>query len=191
MFPLTSDEKRFLLDLARQSLTAAVWKQLPDRPAELPPALHEPASGVFVSLHQLGATEEPLRGCAGFLEPRLPLWMAVCDAAAAAALKDPRFPPVRPEELSFLEVEISVLSASWPIDPESVQIGLHGLIVTAGRIRGLLLPQVAAERRWSREQFLEQTCHKAGLRPDAWQHGAQIEAFTAEVFGEISVLGER
>ena len=191
MFPLTSDEKRFLLDLARQSLTAAVWRQLPDRPAELPPALHESASGVFVSLHQRGATEEPLRGCVGFLEPRRPLWVAVCEAAASAAWKDPRFPPVRAEELPLLEVEISVLSASWPIDPESIQIGLHGLIVTAGRIRGLLLPQVAAEHHWSAEQFLEQTCCKAGLRSDAWRHGAQIEAFTAEVFGEISLLGER
>ena len=189
MFPLTSDEKRFLLRLARQSLTAAVGKQLPDGPAELPPALHEP-TGVFVSLHQRDATEEALRGCVGFLEPRLPLWRAVCEAAAAAALEDPRFSPVRSEELAVLEVEISVLSTSWPIDPENIQIGLHGLIVTEGRIRGLLLPQVAAEHQWSAEQFLEQTCCKAGLRPDAWRHGAQIEAFTAEVFGEISLLGE-
>ncbi len=189
MFPLTSDEKRFLLGLARQSLSAAVWKQRPDRPAELPLALYEPA-GVFVSLHQRAATQEPLRGCVGFLEPRLPLWMAVCEAAAAAALQDPRFGPVRPEELPVLEVEISVLSASWPIDPEGVQIGQHGLIVTEGHSRGLLLPQVAAEHHWSAEQFLEQTCRKAGLRPDAWRHGAQIEAFTAEVFGEISLLAE-
>jgi AmmeMemoRadiSam system protein A len=152
--------------------------------------LREPAAGVFVSLHQRGATAEPLRGCVGLLEPFRPLWIAVCEAAASAALQDPRFPPVRPEELPLLALEISVLSASWPIHLASIQIGCHGLIVTEGSSRGLLLPQVAVERHWSGEQFLEQTCRKAGLRPDAWRHGAQIEAFTAEVFGECSVWSE-
>ena len=189
MFQLTSDHKCFLLRLARQALAGSVLQQPVDRPAEIPAALHEPA-GVFVSLHRRGLTEERLRGCVGFLEPRLPLWQGVLEAAASAALKDPRFPPVLPAELAALEVEISVLSASRYIVPEQIQIGLHGLIVAEGRIRGLLLPQVAAEHRWSREQFLEQTCRKAGLRPDAWRHGAQIEAFTAEIFGESLLSGE-
>ncbi len=77
-----------------------------------------------------------------------------------------------------------MLSVPRPIRPEQVEVGLHGLIVIVGARRGLLLPQVPVEWGWDRETFLSQTCIKAGLPPDAWQHGAELQAFTAEVFGE-------
>ncbi len=88
------------------------------------------------------------------------------------------------DEAPHLKIEISVLSVPRPIRPNEIQVGKHGLIVTAGARRGLLLPQVPLEWEWDRETFLAQTCGKAGLRPDAWQRGAEIQAFTAEVFGE-------
>jgi len=181
MFPLTSEEKAFLLRLARHSIQSSVAKQRAAPPAEIPARLKEPA-GVFVSLHN----GEELRGCVGYVEGRLALYQAAMQAASAAALEDPRFPPVRPAELPQLEVEISVLSPCQPIAASDIQVGVHGLMITQGQARGLLLPQVPVEHQWSREQFLEETCRKAGLPPDAWKHGARIEAFTAEVFGENS-----
>ena len=193
MSPLSSEEKLFLLRLARQALSASVERgqrvpsggglaaKLDLKPAQLTPALQQPA-GAFVSLHKGGE----LRGCVGFVEPRLPLYRAVMETAAAAALRDPRFAPVRPEELPALEIEISVLSPSQPVTVDAIEIGVHGLLVSQGRARGLLLPQVAVERRWSPHRFLEETCHKAGLPFDAWRSGARVEAFRAEVFGEKS-----
>jgi AmmeMemoRadiSam system protein A len=99
-------------------------------------------------------------------------------------LDDPRFPPVTPAEAPHLKIGISVLSPLQPIRPEEVVVGRHGLVVTQGNRRGLLLPQVPIEWKWDRETFLSQTCLKAGLPADAWQHGAQLQGFTAEVFGE-------
>ena len=102
----------------------------------------------------------------------------------AAALSDPRFQPVTPDETPSLHVEISVLSIPEEIAPEQIMIGRHGLIITQGWHRGLLLPQVPVTWEWDRERFLEETCLKAGLPTDAWKKGARIEAFTAEVFEE-------
>jgi uncharacterized protein (TIGR00296 family) len=102
----------------------------------------------------------------------------------AAALHDPRFSPVSAKELSALRLEISVLSPLEDIAPEQVEVGRHGLLVSRGGQRGLLLPQVAVEWEWDGEHFLAETCLKAGLPPDAWQHGARIQAFTAQVFKE-------
>jgi uncharacterized protein (TIGR00296 family) len=83
-----------------------------------------------------------------------------------------------------LEVSLSILSTPKPVHPEAVEVGRHGLLIRQGTNRGLLLPQVSVEHQWDRITFLEQTCKKAGLPPDAWQRGAQIEVFTAEVFGD-------
>jgi len=104
--------------------------------------------------------------------------------ARAAAFEDPRFPPVSKEELPELSVDISVLSAPQRLaDPEQLQVGRHGLIVRRGLRSGLLLPQVAPEQGWNREQLLENTCRKAGLPPDAWKDGdTELYVFTAEVF---------
>jgi AmmeMemoRadiSam system protein A len=112
------------------------------------------------------------------------LYRTVAEAARAAAFDDPRFQPVTPEEAPNLKVEISVLSALQPIVPEDVVVGKHGLVVIQGSRRGLLLPQVPVEWGWDRETFLSQTSVKAGLTPDAWRQGAELQAFTAEVFGE-------
>jgi AmmeMemoRadiSam system protein A len=134
----------------------------------------------FVTLTKNGR----LRGCIGYTEASAPLFKVVQECAVAAATEDPRFPPVSPNELPTLRIEISVLTPLVPIRPEEVEVGRHGLMVSQGRMRGLLLPQVPVEWGWDRETFLDQTCVKAGLPPSAWRHGATLRAFTAEVFAE-------
>ncbi|MFQ5927281.1 MAG: AmmeMemoRadiSam system protein A [Terriglobia bacterium] len=186
MSPLSREAECYLLGLARRTLEAtlrgnpldlnALATSLPD------PALAQPAAA-FVTLHRQGR----LRGCIGHLQPTKPLYRTVADVALAAAFHDPRFPPLEFAELADVEIEISLLSPSCEIRPEEVEVGRHGLIVSQGFSRGLLLPQVAVEQGWDRETFLEQTCRKAGLPPDAWKQGARLEAFTAEVFSEAPV----
>jgi AmmeMemoRadiSam system protein A len=122
-----------------------------------------------------------------YVYPQSTLSRTVAETAVAAAFDDPRFAPLQMEEYPRLEYEISVLSPLQPIDAEDVEVGKHGLVITYGSRRGLLLPQVATEHKWSREKFLEQTCVKAGLPPDAWEHGAKVEAFTAEIFKDKDV----
>jgi AmmeMemoRadiSam system protein A len=104
----------------------------------------------------------------------------------SAALRDPRFPPVRPDELESLHLEISVMSPIVPVtNVEEIEVGRDGLIISRGGAAGLLLPQVASEYGWDRETFLSQTCRKAGLPADAWRApGTRIERFSAEVFSE-------
>jgi uncharacterized protein len=171
-------ERSLLLRLAHQSIAAA----LDERRLELaPPTPHLAENrGVFTTLHLHGH----LRGCIGYVFPTQPLYLTVAETARAAAFDDPRFARVSSEDARELQVEISVLSPVRPIRPEDVQVGRHGLVVTQGNRRGLLLPQVAVEWGWDRETFLEQTCLKAGLPEDAWQRGAELQGFTAEVFGE-------
>jgi AmmeMemoRadiSam system protein A len=106
----------------------------------------------------------------------------------SAALADPRFEALRPSELQALDIEISVISPLEPIAPEQVQVGKHGLLVSRGSDRGVLLPQVAMEYHWNAERFLEETCLKAGLEHEVWKDPATlIYAFTAEVFSEHEV----
>jgi len=119
--------------------------------------------------------------------PIAPLNRAVAETARAAAFEDSRFSPVTREEASRLGVSLSVLSLLFPIHPQAVEVGRHGLVVSQGARRGLLLPQVPVEHGWDRTTFLEQTCRKAGLPLDAWRQGATIEAFTAEVFSDPDV----
>ena len=113
-----------------------------------------------------------------------PLYRTVAESARGAAFDDSRFPPVTRDEAPELQVSLSVLSPPQPIQPDQVEIGRHGLLISLGHCRGLLLPQVPVEHGWDRIAFLEQTCRKAGLPPDAWQTGAKLEAFTAEIFGD-------
>jgi AmmeMemoRadiSam system protein A len=113
-----------------------------------------------------------------------PLYATVRECAVAAALHDPRFHPVAPQEVPELSLEISVLSPLAEITPEEIEVGRHGLLISRGAQRGLLLPQVAVEWHWNREQFLEETCLKAELPADAWRHGATLQAFTAQAFEE-------
>ncbi len=135
-----------------------------------------------------------LRGCIGTLDGTRPLWEAVSWAARAAALQDPRFEPVDPAEMPALTVEVSVLTEPRVVkSPEDVVAGRHGVILTRGHHRGLLLPQLAEELGWDRETLLSQGCLKAGLPPDAWRKDASIEVFEAQVFqagpGELAVNG--
>jgi len=186
MPPLNEDEQRCLLTLAGQALTAAVADQALDLHALAAPLLSAELrcpGAAFVSLHCQGR----LRGCVGYIEPRKPLYETVAEAAVAAALHDRRFNAVTEAEVPELELEISVLSPFFTVAPEDVRPGEHGLMVSLGYQRGLLLPQVASERGWTRERFLEETCAKAGLERDAWKHGARLEAFTAFVFSEATL----
>ena len=172
------EERTLLLQLAHESILSA----LECREISLdPPNSHlaEPR-GAFTSLYSNGE----LRGCVGYVFPVGSVYCAVIETARAAAFEDTRFYPVTLEEARQLEIELSILSPPQPIAPEQVEVGRHGLLVSMGGQRGLLLPQVPTERNWDRFTFLEQTCRKAGLPPDAWKRGAVIEAFTAEVFGE-------
>lgn len=172
------EERTLLLEVAHESIISA----LENREISLDaPTTHlaEPR-GAFTSLYLHGE----LRGCVGYVLPVSSVYRAVIDTARAAAFEDARFRPVTIEEAPQLEIELSILSAPRPIRPEEVQVGRHGILISLAGHRGLLLPQVPIERDWDRATFLEQTCRKAGLPPDAWQGGALIEAFTAEVFGE-------
>jgi AmmeMemoRadiSam system protein A len=169
-----------LLLLARIALTEVILhNNIPEVPA-LAGRLTE-CGGAFVTLYFRGK----LRGCVGMSSGNLRLGETVVQAAVSAARSDPRFPAVEAEELPEVEVEISVLSQPQPIAPGAIEVGSHGLLVTLGKKRGLLLPQVAVERAWSAERFLEETCRKAGLAADAWQEEeTELLAFTAEVFSE-------
>jgi AmmeMemoRadiSam system protein A len=136
--------------------------------------------GAFVTLKKHGE----LRGCIGHIIGDRPLAETVATMAVAAAFEDPRFPPVKEEELKDLDIEISVLTPLRRINNvEEIQVGLHGIILQQGGHSGLLLPQVATEYGWDRNTFLEYTCRKAGLPPDAWKdERTTIHVFSADVF---------
>jgi len=174
-------ERTLLLRLAHDSILSALeQREIPlDPPTE---HLAQPR-GVFTSLHLGGQ----LRGCVGYVLPVGSVYRAVAETARAAAFEDSRFYPVTREEAPALEIELSILSPPQPIQPKAVEVGRHGLLISMAGQRGLLLPQVPAEHHWDRVTFLEQTCRKAGLPLNAWQQGATIEAFTAEVFGDEAV----
>jgi len=149
--------------------------------------------GVFVTLLYYPSKE--LKGCIGIVEPR-PLKESLIEAAKGAAFNDPRFPPLRKNELDKIIVEISILTKPELIDcspekySEKIEIGKDGLIVEFGVLKGLLLPQVAVEHKMSAVEFLSHTCIKAGLPPMSWMdHRVKVYKFQAEVFGEESPNG--
>jgi len=179
MLPLTADEQRLLLQIARRALEEKIRFQNLPPPAGIPASLERPG-GAFVTLHKEG----DLRGCVGRIEASAPLHQTVYECAVSAAVSDPRFDPVAPEEVPHLQIEVSALSPLADVCVEEIEVGVHGLLLSQGARRGLLLPQVATEWHWNRNQFLEQTCLKAGLDKDAWRRGARIRAFTAQVFSE-------
>jgi AmmeMemoRadiSam system protein A len=181
MLPLDESQQQILLHLAREAVEASARDlRLPE--IAPPPDVSVECFGVFVSLHK----GEHLRGCIGHLEALKPLAQTVRECAHSAAMFDPRFHPVTPDELGELRIEISVLSPFFDIAPEQVEVGVHGLLVSRGVQRGLLLPQVAVHWNWDRERFLNETCRKAGMHETAWRHGARIQAFTAQVFAEAT-----
>ena len=138
--------------------------------------------GAFVTLKKHGE----LRGCIGHLIGDRPLYLVVQGVAVSAAVGDQRFPPVTEEELSGLEIEISVLSPLEEVESvDQIQVGLHGVIIHRGQKQAVYLPQVAPEQGWGREEMLENLCLKAGLSKDAWKkEGTRFYVFTAEVFEE-------
>ncbi len=180
-FSLEDGEKAELLALARNSVESVVRQKELYAP---PPSASETLNreyGAFVTLSKAGQ----LRGCVGYVAALKPLSITVRDTASLAALRDPRFPPVAPDELPDLAYEISVLSPLRRVaGMEQIEVGRDGLLVKNGRHEGLLLPQVAVDQHWAPQRFVEGTCVKAGLAPDGWKHeGTDIFRFTAEVFG--------
>jgi AmmeMemoRadiSam system protein A len=176
------EDRRAMLALARAAIVSSLEDKTLNRPPS-EPSCFSLTQGVFITLEVFGR----LRGCIGVIEPREPLRESIIHCAQSAAFHDPRFPPLQREEASGLEIEISVLSELFPIALWQIQIGKHGLMVATENKRGLLLPQVATEHKLSREEFLEETCHKAGLARDAWRAPqTKIYAFTCEIFREGS-----
>jgi AmmeMemoRadiSam system protein A len=147
------------------------------------PQLLDKNAGVFVTLTQ----NHELRGCIGYLENSgMTLYDAICEAAKHAAINDPRFYPVNQQEVPDLNIEISILSSSTPIEDYSeIQVGVHGLLLKEGNKQGLLLPQVATENSFTLQQFLTAICQKAGVDSYLWQTKMlNIKIFTAAVFSE-------
>jgi uncharacterized protein len=174
----TPEERAVLLRLAHESILSALERR---EISLTPPSPHlDEPRGAFTTIYFHGT----LRGCVGYVFPVASLYRTVAETARAAAFEDTRFSPVSPQEAPELDVSLSILSPLRVITPEEVEIGRHGLVVSHGGRRGLLLPQVPVEHQWDRATFMEQTCRKAGLPLDAWRQGATLEAFTAEVFGD-------
>jgi len=177
---LTPEEERACLELARQALTH-YFKTGSSLRTPVKEGVLKEKRGAFVTLTVAG----DLRGCIGYPLPVKPLDETIIEMAVAAASQDTRFAPLASEEMDRLRVEVSVLGLPEPIaSPTDVEVGRHGIIVSKGFNRGLLLPQVPVEHAWDRETYLRHGCLKAGLGPDEWKKGAKIEVFTAQVFSE-------
>lgn len=166
-FVLTDEEKGYLKDIARLSVASGLKDPAGKVDIPEPPTGHLRESlGAFVTLTK----SRELRGCIGNVQGRGPLYKTIWNMARAAAFEDPRFPALSADEFEGIKFEISILSPLEVCsDPKLIEIGRHGLIIRKGMNSGLLLPQVAVEWNWDREQFLAQTCRKAGLNPDAWK----------------------
>lgn len=175
------EDRRTLLEVAKASVWASIRGQEyePEPPAS---ELLRRDGAAFVTLKKRG----DLRGCIGHVVASMALYRCVAEVARSAATQDYRFDPVRPEEFPELTFEISVLTPPEPVeDPATIEVGRDGLIMSRGSSRGLLLPQVPVEWGWTREEFLDHTCRKAGLPPGAWRDPqTRIERFQAIVWGE-------
>lgn len=178
---VTAEEGKILLTVARSVIESHLYQKPFHLSHEVPLDLLE-RRGAFVTLNTGGQ----LRGCIGRVEPSEPLIQTVSRMALEAAFNDPRFLPIQKEEWSAVSVEVSVLSSLTKVKtPKEVQVGRDGLLIQRGFTSGLLLPQVATENHWTREEFLMHTCLKAGLPADAWKKEAtDIYTFTAEIFSE-------
>jgi len=178
-FTLSDDQKRMLLALARATIAAKLGTARDT--VEYDDPLFLKHLGAFVTLHKSGN----LRGCIGTITGVRPLKDTIIQMALSAAFSDPRFAPLRASEYPQIDIEISVLSPIEPATIDDIVVGVHGLIITKDYNRGLLLPQVATENGWTKEEFLSHTCIKAGLPPQTWrERGYTLEKFSAIVFGE-------
>lgn len=174
--PYTEEEKRELLTIAKNAITEYITHgKIPD--VEIKNPKFRANGAVFVTIKNSGQ----LRGCIGHIQAVMPLYESVIKNAVAACSSDPRFPPMKKEELKDMDIEISILSAFIPLrDVKGIQVGKHGLYIMKGMRSGLLLPQVATEFGWDGNTFLEHVCTKAGLQKDAWKD-AELYTFTAEI----------
>lgn len=172
---LGAEDRKTLLSLARETVAAAARGDRLPEPRNPNGALLAKGA-VFISLHVGGE----LRGCIGQLLATLPLWESAREMAEAAATRDTRFRPIRPQDLPGLEIEVSLLSPMTPIRAEDVVVGLHGLYLSSEHASGLLLPQVPVEAGWDREEFLRRVHEKAGLPPGS--PGTRLSSFTVEHF---------
>lgn len=180
---MDENQKKTLLKIARDSIREYLKNKKLITPKVDDPALKE-KRGVFVTLKVGGE----LRGCIGYPLPYKPLYSAVAELAIESATSDPRFSPVQIDELEKIEIEISVLTIPKPVSSyEEIEIGKHGIIVSKGPFRGLLLPQVPVEYEWDLQEYLSHGCMKAGLPADEWKKGVDIEVFEAEVFSEREI----
>jgi len=181
-FELTDKDKQILLEIARKTLDSWIRdRKVPE--FTVPEGILRKDGAAFVTLREHGE----LRGCIGHLVAREPLWMCVRDMAVSASTQDPRFPPVRPEELSIIDLEVSVLTPPEQIkSPAEIELGRHGVIVRKGFNSGVFLPQVATETGWDKDTFLAQLCaQKAGLPPDCYKDPeVTLLRFEAIVFAE-------
>ena len=177
---LTKKERKELLKIARGTIFDHVTNRKVPSIVSTSPGLNL-HSGCFVTVKQKGE----LRGCIGNFVSDQPLYQLVQEMAISAATRDPRFYPMKIEDLIDFTLDISVLS---PLEKaasvEDIRVGVHGIYIVKGSYRGVLLPQVATEYGWNREQFLQHTCIKAGLPKDAWQGECDIFRFGAQVFGD-------
>jgi len=199
-FQLTQKEGEYLVKLARNAVEQHLKnRQIIKMPANVPPKLKEKC-GVFVTINSVKGEGEghELRGCIGFPYPTHLLAQAVIESAISSATQDPRFYPMKAEELDQVVFEVSVLTPPEPIEVENpqeycskIKVGRDGLIVERSYCKGLLLPQVPIEWKWDEETFLCQCCIKAGLPPDSWLlKGTKIYKFQAIIFEEVSPKGK-
>jgi uncharacterized protein (TIGR00296 family) len=197
-FQLTLEEGKFLVNLARQTVTKYLKNgKILQVPESVSPKLMKPC-GVFVTLNSLHNGAKTLRGCIGLPYPTTPLVQAVIEAALSAATRDPRFPPVALEELDQIIFEVSVLTppervkVEKPTDyPSKIKVGRDGLIIEKSYCKGLLLPQVPVELDWNEEEFLCQCSMKAGMSPDSWLlKDTEIYRFQAIIFEEALPKGQ-
>ncbi len=197
---LTKQEGELAVHLARNAIEDCLNNGIKLAPDNLPKVFNE-KRGVFVTLNapeliQGIEKSKELRGCIGRPYPVLPLGEAIIVSAINAARDDPRFNPVKPDEIEHLLIEVSVLTVPKRINakpkdiPNKIVVGRDGLIVATGRCSGLLLPQVAVEHGFDCTEFLCQTCMKAGLMPDAWLNGAEVYSFEGQIFEELTPCGE-
>jgi hypothetical protein len=175
---MPSKEKQLLLEIAREAIISYVLTgTIPKR--EVNNSNLQVKQGCFVCIK----INSLLRGCIGNFLSDKPLYQLVQEMAVAAAIRDPRFYPMKKDDLKDFELEISVLSPLHKITSiEEIEVGVHGLYMEKNFSRGVLLPQVAVEYGWDRDTFLSQTSLKAGLGKDDWQEGTDIYTFSAQVF---------
>nr|QNO58097.1 hypothetical protein OJKMNAAM_00019 [Methanosarcinales archaeon ANME-1 ERB7] len=183
----TEEEGEVGLKLARAAIVEQLRENSKIQAPDSLPICFEEKRGVFVTLNKY----DNLRGCIGYPYPIFKLKDAIIDAAISAALNDPRFPPVALDEFKDVTIELTILTTPQVLKvepeklPEQIEIGRHGLIVKRGIYQGLLLPQVATENKWSAEEFLCQTCWKAGLPQDAWLlKDTEVSTFEGQIFKE-------